>query len=164
MNLKLLLPLIAISCSYNRMTMKTITKNNMTVSWEIRSDTLYVEAFAPTEGWVAIGLNTDDQLQGTNLIMGCVIKGEVFIEDHYIRRPGDHLPIISLGGKDALQHRTGKEDALGTTIRFQLPLKAVDKFHLHLEACKAYYLLMAYSQEDDFNHHSMMRTSVKIIL
>lgn len=154
--------LLMYSC--NVPSMKTITKNDMSISWKVHNDSLWVEAYAPAYGWVAVGFNTTDQLKGTNLIMGNVIKSKITIEDHYIRRPGDHIPVLALAGIDALQDRNGHENGLGTTISFRLPLAAVDQYHIDLQEGKSYYLLMAYSQKDDFYHHSMMRTFIKIIL
>lgn len=144
--------------------MKTITKNGMTVQWEIFGDSLQMRLHAPTRGWVAVGFNTADQLQGTHLIMGHVVGKRVHIEDRYIRRPGDHVLITSLGGSDALCNKSGTETDKGTTLHFKLPLRTCDDYHIDLQPSKSYYLLMAYSREDDFEHHSMMRTSIKIIL
>lgn len=157
--------LFLVNCSIcNQNKMKEISKNGMTVSWDIMKDSLDVKVFAPTQGWVAIGFNERDELTGTHLVMGCVIKGEVFVEDHYIRQPGDHVPVLSLGGKDALSARTGEETSAGTTIAFRLPLKPVDLYHHALQAGKSYHILMAFSAENDFYHHSLMRTTVKINL
>ncbi|HMO40712.1 MAG TPA: DOMON domain-containing protein [Saprospiraceae bacterium] len=144
--------------------MKTITKNGMTVQWKILGDSLQMSLHAPTPGWVAVGFNTSDQLQGTHLIMGHVVGKQVHIEDRYIRRPGDHALITSLGGSDALYDKHGTETDVGTTLHFKLPLRTCDDYHIDLQPSKSYYLLMAYSREDDFEHHSMMRTSIKIIL
>lgn len=143
---------------------KSISKNGMTVQWEILQDSLQVSVFAPTQGWVAIGFNERDELTGTHLIMGCVKAGAVLIEDRYIRKPGDHLAMQALGGVDVLTDRSGEATKKGTTLEFRLPLKVQDSFHCPLEAGKSYYLLLAYSESDDFDHHSRMRTSVKIQL
>lgn len=142
----------------------SVTQNGMTVTWTIESDYLHIEARAPTQGWVAIGFNIKEGLQGTNLIMGAVKNGKVHIEDQWIVAVGEHKSILDLGGQDLLLEKAGKENAKGTTITFRIPLQATDDFHHNLEKGKAYHLLMAFSREDDFTHHSMIRTSVKIIL
>lgn len=144
--------------------MKEVSKNGMTVQWEIVADSLQVIVFAPTQGWVAIGFNERDELTGTHLIMGSVKNGEVLIEDRYIRKPGDHVSVRALGGVDALAHRKGEETKNGTTLEFRFPLKVEDSYHCLLAPGKSYYLLLAYSESDDFDHHSRMRTSVKIQL
>ncbi|MFN7119251.1 MAG: DOMON domain-containing protein [Saprospiraceae bacterium] len=143
---------------------KEVNKNGMAVQWEIVKDSLHVIVFAPTQGWVAIGFNEQDELTGTHLIMGSVKNGEVHIEDRYIRKPGDHVSVRALGGVDAVAHQKGEENENGTRIAFHLPLKVQDSYHWLLAPGKPYYLLLAYSESDDFYHHSRMRTSVKIQL
>lgn len=144
--------------------MKTIAKNGMTVSWFVENNRVHFSITAPTTGWVAIGLNTKDQLAGTNLIMGAVSNDQVQISDRYIIRPGKHEAVSSLGGKSALADQAGNEEDGMTRLRFSLPLNARDTYHQKLEAGQSYSLLIAYSVSDDFQHHSRMRSSVQIIL
>ena len=143
--------------------MNSITKNNMTVKWQVRDQHLYIKALAPTKGWVAVGLNKTTGLTGTNLIMGCVRNDKLTIDDRFIIGPGNHQSIKSLGGHYSLRHIEGSEHT-HTKISFELPLDSPDKFHQDLITGQPYYLLMAYSMEDGFDHHSIMRTGVKIIL
>ena len=144
--------------------MKKITKGDMTVAWKIENEHLYITMNAPTKGWVAIGLNTMEQLQGTNLIMAAIKEGMINLSDRYILAPGDHKSISDLGGTNATVLISGVENDAGTQVEFMLPLKASDKFHVELQPGRHYFLLLAYSQEDDFSHHSMMRTTVEIEL
>lgn len=143
---------------------KTVTKNGMKVSWRIKGARIYFEMDAPTYGWVAIGLHTKDQLVGNNLIMGAVVDGTLKLEDQYIQSIGAHPTVKQLGGKDLLRDGVGKETTKHTSIGFSLPLQPNDQYHLDLEENKTYYLLMAYSTEDDFQHHSRMRTTISITL
>ena len=140
------------------------TINGMTFHWRFSKDHLQWKATAPTDGWVAIGFNTKDELSGTNLIMGAVEQDYVTIDDRFIVKPGDHKSIIELGGSEALVQRTGAEENGKTSISFSIPLSVNDKFHHNLVEGKDYYVLMAFSQEDDFQHHSIMRTTIKLKL
>ena len=161
-----LLPLflLAQSCSSQPLNMKEITQNGMTVAWKLEDDRLHINLFAPTDGWVAIGLNTTAELTGTNLIMGCIVAGQVTLSDRYIVAPGNHRSITDLGGTSVARVLSGTETKAGTRLEFTLPLKAADQWHHDLPAGKKIHLLMAFSREDDFAHHSMMRTSVEISL
>lgn len=143
---------------------KTVQQNGMEVSWWIQNKRIYFEMKAPTKGWVAIGLHTKNQLQGTNLIMGAMENNVLKLEDHYIEAIGKHQETTKLGGKNALLDAKGESTKTATTIAFSLPLKAPDAFHQDLKEGKTYYLLMAYSAEDDFQHHSRMRTTISITL
>ncbi len=144
--------------------MNEISQNGMTVAWKIEGGLLRLTMTAPTAGWVAIGFNTDDELAGTDLVMGCVVGGQATLSDRYIIAPGQHRSIADLGGTPAAQLVAGSETSAATAIEFSLPMKAADRWHHDLAAGKKYHLLMAFSREDDFAHHSMMRTSVEISL
>jgi len=141
-----------------------VEKNGMTVNWEIKYDRIYFEMQAPTDGWLAIGFNEKEGLVGTNLIMGTVNNRQLSMTDDYIVGFGDHQPIEKLGGSNQLLDQKGKEKEKHTSICFSLPIEAADQFHFDLKKGKTLHLLMAYSRSDDFDHHSMMRTSVKITL
>jgi DOMON domain len=144
--------------------MNQTTQNGMTVKWEIQDDHLLVTMTAPTEGWVAIGFNTREGLAGTNLIMGCVKNGVAILSDRHTLAPGNHKSIGELGSVEATQLIVGTETKGVTSLTFTLPLMARDEWHHTLVAGKTYHLLMAFSREDDFSHHSMMRTAVEISL
>ncbi|NOS55261.1 MAG: hypothetical protein HOP37_03285 [Cyclobacteriaceae bacterium] len=143
---------------------KSAVVNGMTFQWRFEKDHLQCQATAPTNGWVAIGFNTKDELSGTNLIMGAVEQDYVTVDDRFIVKPGDHKSILDLGGSEALTQRVGKEENGTTTISFSIPLSVNDKFHHDLQESKEYYVIMAFSQEDDLQHHSIMRTTIKIKL
>jgi hypothetical protein len=96
--------------------------------------------------------------------MGCVKDGQVLIEDRYIVRPGLHKAKPELGSPEQLTEQTGREEGNHTTIGFVLPLEKQDKFSHQLVPGQFLWLLLAYSQEDDFEHHSMMRTWAEIRL
>lgn len=160
----LLFAFLASACSAQTHHMNEISKNGMTVSWEIDGENLRVAMSAPTTGWVAIGFNTSDQLTGTNLLMGCVIDEKALLSDRFIIAPGTHRSMEEVGGSSAAVLISGTETASSTTIRFTLPLQSADKWHYDLKPGKKYNLLLAFSREDDFAHHSMMRTSIEITL
>ena len=134
------------------------------VQWEYKADRVHFEMQAPTDGWVAIGLNDKDQLIGNNLIMGAVKEEKVNITDDMILGFGYHQPMENIGSSSQLEDVKGWESMGKTTIAFSLPIKAADQFHFDLNKGKEYFLLIAYSQDDDFAHHSIMRTSLKIEL
>lgn len=143
--------------------MNKVEKNGMQVKWKWEGETLCFQVFAPKDGWVAIGLNSKSGLTGTNLIMGYVKDSNIKIQDRYVLKPGNHQAIKSLGGEDILMEKNGFEDKNGTTISFKIPAQPNDEFHQNIQKGKKYFMLLAYSREDDFGHHSMMRTEVTII-
>lgn len=146
----------------NESPVKSVTVNGMTFQWRFDREQLNCIATAPTTGWVAVGFNTNDKLKGTNLIMGAIEQDFINIDDRFIVEPGNHKSITELGGSEALTQKGGEEKDGISTIWFSIPLSVNDRFHHDLTEGKEYHLLLAYSQEDDFQHHSIMRTSVKV--
>lgn len=143
---------------------KMVERNGMIFEWMIEGANLRGKMLAPTTGWVAIGLNTHSSLKGTNLIIGAVEQEFYRIDDRYIVAPGNHKSMIQMGVEDQIILKNGREWQGTTTIEFTIPLQSKDKYHFQLNEGSEYHLLMAFSAEDDFDHHSMMRTSTKIKL
>ena len=145
-------------------TVGTVRKNNMVVQWLFEKENICFKMEAPTKGWVAIGFNTKETLTGTNLIMGAVENDFYRVDDRYIIGPGNHKNTLEIGGKEAVSSIHGNEQNGTTSIFFTVPINAIDKYHQDLTKGKTIYLLMAYSMVDDFEHHSIMRTTIKITL
>ncbi len=145
-------------------TYKKIEKNNMVVSWYFTIDSCFFEMSAPNTGWVAIGFNEYDDITGTYLVMGAVNKATTVVVEYLTSGPGNYAPLSELGIANAVDNVSGLETSSNSTIAFSLPRKPYTKYQKNIEPGKTYYLIMAYSEEDDFKHHSMMRTMQKIIL
>lgn len=155
---------MTLSCQAQGLKPQTIEKNGMHLEWAFQGEWLHLTMQAPTRGWLAIGLNTSEGLAGTNLMMAAVQEAEVRLSDRYILAPGEHRSVEELGGVPSLILLEGRESAEQTSITFKMPVRASDRFHYNLEAGKKYHLLLAYSLEDDFMHHSIMRCAVEISL
>jgi hypothetical protein len=150
--------------SYSQDKMTSINKNRMTVSWEFKNDRIYFEMIAPTYGWVAIGFNDSENTAGNYLIMGNVVNNKVTVEEHYTISPGNYQTFAKLNTSASLKNTNGEESLSKTTIRFSLPTTSSNKYAKDLKQNTEFILLIAYSQEDDFQHHSIMRTATKITL
>lgn len=141
-----------------------ITTGGMTLEWTIRPQTIRFTIIAPTQGWMAIGLNKEKGLKNTNLIMGYVDQDSIVLDDRFILRPGMHKSVEDLGGISHISNIAGQSSSLGSTIHFDLKRDTRDPFHFDLIPDTAYEVLLAYSIDKDFQHHSVMRTHLKIIL
>jgi hypothetical protein len=144
--------------------MKKVSKNNMTVRWKIEQEIIHFELEAPTDGWVAIGFNETASLTGTYLLMGRVRNGKTEVVEHYTAQPGSYKPIAEYGVASQTTLVSGNESGNMTRLKFAVPIAAASKYHKELRPGTQWTLLMAYSSEDDFQHHSMMRTSMDIKL
>ncbi|NJM94213.1 MAG: hypothetical protein HC842_05725 [Cytophagales bacterium] len=58
----------------------------------------------------------------------------------------------------------GAEKAGQTYLRFSLPVEPASRYQKPLQKGRNYHLIMAFSRDDDFQHHSTMRTAVLIEL
>ena len=145
-------------------TIQNISKNGMSISWHHQNDRIYIEMSAPTDGWVAIGFNTHAGTTGTYLLMGHIINGKANVVEYYTTSPGDYNPITTHGAQAKIQDIEGVEKGKSSTLKFSLPILATSKYQRNLTEGTAYIMLIAYSREDDFKHHSMMRTSVEVKL
>ncbi len=148
----------------NFMNMKTIQKNGMTVHWKYTNDRVYFEMKAPTKGWVAIGFNETEHITGNYLLMGNVINNRANVVEHITLGPGSYQSFATLKKETSVKDIKGIEDREGTTLQFSVPITSNNPYTKDLSERKRYVLLLAYSQEDDFQHHSMMRTLISIQL
>lgn len=149
---------------HQKANMKEITKNKMTVRWKIEQEFILFEMEAPSNGWVAIGFNETSSLTGTYLLMGRVKNGKAEVVEHYTDKPGSYKPIIQYGVASQITNISGTELEKFTRLKFVIPIKAASSYHKELLSDSEWTFLMAYSIDDDFQHHSIMRTSVDIKL
>lgn len=116
----------------------------------------------PSHGWAAIGLNTRSGLTGTQLMMVSVVNGRAIVSDRHIVAAGDHRAVRSLGGSDHVAVRVGRCDVTWCEAVLVVERVARDQLHHTIEAGREYWLLMAYSAEAGFAHHSLFRTEVAV--
>ena len=143
---------------------KMATSNGMIMTWNIHGDQADITLHSPRQGWVAVGFNTKRALAGSMLIMCRVVDGKAEVVEHYVLAPGDYRPVNELGSSPIVSGISGMENEDGTTISFTVPLGFSGPHHVQLLAGQQYALHMAYSMEDDFQHHSISRTLEQITL
>ena len=139
-----------------------LEKRGMKVEYKLQEQVLKISMSAPTDGWVAIGLNSENRLAGSSFLIGRIVNGKAEVVDFYTRKAGDVPKVKDLGGKTAVSNISGVEDPERTTISFDLARFPKSKFHHQLKSGKTFYMHIAYSQEDDFEHHSMMRDKLEV--
>jgi hypothetical protein len=144
--------------------MKSVSKNGMAVRWEHNEGTINFEMEAPTQGWVTIGFNNSSGTKDAYLLMGRVVNGKTEVIEHYTLKPGNYKSFEKLGVGSSIRNVTGNEQDKSTLIKFSLPTKSINKYKKELSNGLSYNMILAYSRSDDFQHHSMMRTSIKVTL
>lgn len=155
-------PLLA--CNRPEPGLKTVSKNGLTVTWKYVEDRIYFDMQAPTDGWVAIGFNTGSGMTGAYLLMGRVTKGKAEVVEHYTTSPGNYKPITVHGAEAQVADVSGIEKGKNSQLSFSLPVNAMSKYQRDLSPGSNYTCILAFSRDDDFQHHSMMRTSAEVEL
>ncbi len=148
----------------NPQTSNFIQKNGMQFSWEFQDEYLLCEISSPGKGWIAVGFNESNEIVGSNLIMGAAEKDHFKMSDRFVVGFGQHESVLSLGVNEALINRDVIENKNGTKMKFEIKRNSNDDYHLTFKKGSEIYVWMAYRREDDFDHHSTMRTSVKLKL
>ena len=143
---------------------KSVEVRGMVFAWQIEDDKLIGWLTAPVNGWLAVGFNTTMGLANTNLLMFSIENGVPEASDRYILKAGDHRPVALLGGRSAITLLKGQEYATHSTVHFEMNLAVADPWHHSLKKGQVIHLLLAYSEADDFQHHSIMRAHLEIEL
>ena len=128
----------------------------------IANDSILIEISAPTTGWLAVGFNIENKIVGSDLKMFKVNNGQIEAEDQFVKGIQDHPGDASIGGENNIKLLSGIEDAKGTRIKFKIPLHSNDRFDYSHKMKVDFWLILAYSESDDFEHHSIMRKHFQI--
>ena len=93
----------------------------VTFSWKVDGDTLHGKMSAKTKGWVAVGFNPENQMQGGNYILGYVKGSDVEVADHFGNKKINHELDEKLGGTSDVTV-VGKRDELRGLGEWRSPL------------------------------------------
>ncbi|KAA3602849.1 MAG: hypothetical protein DWQ06_06670 [Calditrichaeota bacterium] len=162
LQLKIWLACLLLSANLFAESKNSYTFGEMNFSAKIVQDSILVLIKAPTKGWLAVGLNSENSIVGSDLKMFRVVSGKVEFEDQFTTGFGIHPQDSELGGTSNVKIISGSENEKFTEILFQIPMVSKDKFDFKIEPNKKFWLILAYSTEDDFQHHSIMRKHKEI--
>lgn len=139
-----------------------LTSGPMEIGWFNDAEYLYAYMDAPTNGWVSIGFDPDNRMQGANFIIGAVVNGELDIIDAWGVTPTgpNHPPDEQLGGADDIVAAAGVERDGRTIIEFQIPLDSGDPYDKPLSPGGTYPILVAFGASTDlFSYHGFRDTA-----
>jgi hypothetical protein len=131
--------------------------------WAIQGQRLHGCMQARTRGWIAVGFNLRDDLAGARLVMGRVVAQRAHAEVH-LARPPLHLHRHNADGSERVEQVSGQQHEGRTQVCFVMPLAAADADDVDLAAGSSVHLVLAWSHEPDFDHHSAQRGSLSITL
>ncbi|MCB9676349.1 MAG: hypothetical protein H6737_14595 [Alphaproteobacteria bacterium] len=126
-------------------------------AWVVEDGVLTGEASAATAGWVCVGFGARPGLAGSVLVMGAHGPQGSVVEEH-VAQPPRHPRRVDLGEPPGLLEGRAEERDGRTTVRFRWALDPA------LRVGEPVYLTLAWSHEDDFDHHSARRVEVEAVL
>lgn len=124
----------------------------VTVHWINDDQYLYMAMQAQTTGWVSVGLDPENKMQGANYILGYVQDGQAVVLDMFGVQPfgpNSHPNDDTLGGRNDILAFGGKEENGTTVIEFQIPLDSGDPYDKPLASGASYQLIAAMGSDDD---------------
>ncbi len=136
----------------------------MRMDYEIVNDSIIISLNAPTTGWIGIGFNDENNIVGSDLLLFHVVDGKPEGIDMHVQGIGDPRQDTDLGGITSFTLLHGKEANRNTEVRFSIPIKSQDQYDFQHTLSKSFWLILAYSAYDDFDHHSIMRRHIPFIL
>ena len=135
------------------------------MSWNCskEGDFLIMELRAPTYGWIGVGFNSKDNIVQSDLLLFQVVDGQAKAKDLYVKGFGNPQTDDSLGGSHNIEILAYSEKDNETYIKFRRKWKTEDKYDYQLQNGEAFWLILAYSTHDEFEHHSRMRKHEKVV-
>jgi hypothetical protein len=139
----------------------------VTLAWRHDGEMLYAAISAPTEGWISVGFDPENRMQGANFIFGYVSDGAATLADMFGVAPagaGSHPADEELGGTNDVQDWGGSEADGVTVIEFSIPLDSGDEYDRPLSPGSTYTVLLAFGPGDDLGSYHSARGATEITL
>ena len=143
-----------------------ITVGKVQVWWSNDAKSLYLALEAETTGWLAIGLDPENRMQGANYVIGLVEEGQAKAWDAYGTGPvgATHPPDTELGGSDDIVSFAAHEEDGTTFLEVQIPLDSGDKYDKPLQPGETYPVIVAVGRSDSFDAPHTFRAAGQITL
>ena len=135
----------------------------MSFAWQFVDGKLRGVAHAPASGWLAVGFNTEQALGGSRLVMARVQDDAAVAEEHFADPP-QHFDIRTRGERETVRIIRSTQDSNGTLVEFELDARPAQPSGFGLAPGQNVWLTLAYSDHDDFTHHSRFRSAKSVRL
>ena len=120
--------------------------------WRLEGEDLRLAIRARTEGWVSLGIDPEERMEGADMILGWVEAGSPVVHDAYATGPtGPHPPDVGLGGTYDVSGYNGTEEDGWTTIELVRPLSTGDVYDKDIPLNGSLAILWAFGDSDEFD-------------
>lgn len=140
--------------------------DKMRLWWSNDADYLYLALRGDTEGWIGVGLDPEDRMQGANYLICAVTDEGATVWDAYGEGAvgATHPPDEELGGSDDVV-AFGASEADGVTVmEAQIPLDSGDEYDKVLEPGETYPVIVALGASDEYDASHTYRGQGEITL
>jgi len=135
------------------------------IHWTNDARTLRVGLISPATGYLAIGFDPVNRMEGANYILGAVTDGQLTVRDDFGTGPTSHTPDVAGGGTNDILEAAGSEAGGRTYLEFVIPLDSGDAMDKVLVPGNTYKVVIAYHEtSDDFGAWHSRRGSGTITL
>lgn len=142
-----------------------ISLQKMIFDWRLENERIYIRLKAATKGWVAIGFNPENGMEGADFVIGYVKRGKVKIEDAYGVRHTQHIRDELNQGENNIEDVSGKEFGGFTELMFSIPLNSGDSSDKPIDPDGETTVLLAFGPDRDSMHsRHTFRTTLKVNL
>lgn len=139
---------------------QTFKVSGITFTYEISGDRLNCSLGAPTSGWIGVGFNDRNSIVGSDLLLFNSIDGVAMASDLFVKEFGNPARDEDLGGENNITVVRSTENESFTKFVFTIPIRSGDPNDFVHHLGKKAWLILAYSESDDFDHHSRVRKHV----
>lgn len=153
-----LLPLATMSQAKANLSVQGVSLN-----WHWEKNGIHGSLTAPTHGWLAVGFNSTDALNGSRFLMAAATRHGTRQSERIAIVPG-HVPIESLGLEPVFSGVSAELKKGASIIRFSLAPRIPDRPQLEFREGHATFVMLAWSTSPDFDHHSAWRRHFTITL
>jgi hypothetical protein len=145
-------------------TFKTVTAGKFTFSYKIDGKNLVATVSCKTQGWIAVGFNPKNVMQGANLIMGSVVDGKALLSDEFGTDMFSHKPDTAIGGKNNIISGDCTQASGVTTLSFTIPLDSGDPKDAKLVSGSKVKLIFATGATNDIKKKHNNDAAITITL
>lgn len=143
--------------SYKVYSQREVKTGQLLFTYEIVGDSLHCFLSAPTQGWLLVGFNTENSTQQADFKFFAITETGLNYADYKNTDRRNYVPDTSLQGENNIRIHYYKENKTGSSVLFSIPLKTMDSNDFQHDIHKKFWLILAYSVADDFQHHSIHR-------
>ncbi len=129
----------------------------MDFTYVLQGDSVTLTLKAPTQGWVLVGFNDQAGIVGADLKMLGVKQGQGYASDQTVVGIGKHPNDAILAGRNDIRLLYAEEFKAYTQVTFRIPLRSGDSLDFQHQRDRPFWLILAYSVSDDWEHHSRVR-------